>query len=615
MKNTVKRITSLFLALALGLGVLGIISVSAAGTTVLKKPVLWSKSGAGAYNFQINTSKAYFQYELPSIPTGAEITSATFYMKDDGFGGSQQYYVSGASFTFYKMNAQQQLGTGYKSEDYSSYVSQSAMLTAANNKNFEGALDGLASDFYVEIDFTEIIKAAYAAGETYFGYGVTLSGGSYTVAKSISGNNQIPMLQITYGIPPQLTLPSVSPVIEGNPVTVSATVTPGGSAVSSVDLTIEEVGGGEITGLPAPVISGTSYAWTLNTLTSGSYTATVTVTDADGFIVEKSVGIRILGSETFLPVPVNTPSETASTHNGKLYDTTQGLKANDSSMISYFEYDLSANGIYNVNSAVWNLTNAFAGSFDLYDVKSAWDKESIKNGVAPTIDGTAFATGVCSSDIDITSYVNDKLAKGETKISFALKTQSGEITIGATDAMLTLEQSDNKRPEILVDTNTSFVSGGVITAEVTDDDIVTSVTAKLDGVACTVSNVSGDEYSITLPTGLSNGVHKLVVTALDYSSAETTVERVVNIGTAYGAHGITSSGATATATVENATAGTVLMIAAYRNGVLEGITVESDIVGGNLTATVDVSAGGTVGVTYKSFICTYDGGFKVLDIK
>lgn len=626
----INKLTALLLAWTFVLGTMGITSVFAAETTLDFAGVGHTKyndanyvgtnldmSGMG----QTSGHVLFFQYDISGYSADTILNSAIW--KAFCSNGTNWNNPMFRIMTFdcekslgtFNVNHNELLESGYVED---SNVLWSGLASSISTISFTSEIpEGEDSPVNrYNIDFTDAVRNAIRAGKKYFNFVIKPYSG-YNELSFFTNKNPLPQLIIDTVIPPKIEIAEHHPVEEGTAFDISAAVTKGDAEIESVVLSVEDANGKEYTDFSEAVIIDNTYTWSFPaTMPSSSYKITVEVTDKNALTATKNISMRVLGTETFNVVTASSPVKTAVTYNEKWLNSNDVLMANNNSIIAYFEYDLSENSMYNLKSAELSCPDDnFSGTAELYAVTTGWDEESIKSGNIPKLSAQPVATSNGHEVFDLSSYIIEQLRKGVSNIGFALKTTSGEVKINRKDMVLSLEQSDNKRPEIIADISKCFVPEDMINLFIKDDDFITAVTATIDSDSCIVSKGADNQWNVEIPSHAAKGVHKLIVSAKDYSGAETVKEYAINIDGIFGEHTLVISDGAATATVSNVEDGTILIIAAYKNNELLQLIVESDVAGGALSATLDISGEDNNEISYKSYICTYSNGFKLIDVQ
>ena len=630
MVKKISKLIALLLAWTFVLATMGITNVFAANTTFDLAGIGHTKyndvnyigadlnmSGMG----QTSGHVLFFQYDISGYSMDTVVNSATW--KAFCYSGTNWNTPTIRIMTFecekslgtFNVNHDELLASGYIED---SNILWSGVASSISTISFTSEIpDGETSPINrYNIDFTEAVRQAIKEGKKYFNFVIKPYSG-YNELVFYTNKNPMPQLIIDTVTPPGVEITEHIPVEEGTTFDISATVTKGDADIESIVLSVEDANGNEYTDFSEAVILDNAYTWSFpDTMPSSSYKITVEVIDQNGLTATKSINMRVLGTEAFGVVTVSSPVKTAVTYDGKWFNSKDGLIADDDSMTAYFEYDLSENIMYNVKSAEWSCpTNEFSGTVELYSIATGWDEESIKSGNIPVLSAQPIALSDGLESFDLSSYITEQFKKGIPKIALALKTTNGEVKFDTKEMVLSLEQSDNKRPEIIADISKCFAPEDMINLFIEDDDFITAVTATIDSESCIVSKYSDNQWNVEIPSYVANGVHKLIVSAKDYSGAETVREYAINIDEIFSEHTLVVSNEAATATVSNVEDGTILIIAAYKNNELLQLIVESDVAGGMLSATLDMSGEDNNELSYKSYICTYSNGFKLIDVQ
>ncbi len=622
MKKLIIKAGALLLAGLLLIGTIGAVGVFAAETALnlagtghtksndtTYAGTDWSIAGMG----DISGHVLFFQYDISGFTPETTVNSAVW----RAFHNSGQNWNL-AFLKFMTFPCEKSLGSftaTHADLTKAGYVQDANMIcegqvNAVSAITFDTAVPSgeTAEVGRYNVDITAAVQTAIKNGQKYFNLAIRPYAG-YNALAFKTDSVPKPQLILDTVAPPAVSVTEVAPLPQGTSFDVTANVTKGDAEIAEVQIAVANAEGDAVTDYSAPVITDGNYKWSFpSTLAADSYTITVTVTDVSGFTSSDTIKVRVLGKESFAEVVADPPKQTAVTYNGEWLECPDNWKVNNSSLTSYFAYDISEYALYNLadtDGVVWGCpSNSYNGTIEFYEILSGWDEASVQNGNVPVLAEKPFATVKELSDVDMTAHTKALIEKGADTLQFAVKTSEEETLVidrkGEDAPVLTLQMSDNQCPVIEADTNGHFSAGNDVMVSVTDDDFVTGVTATLDGVECTVEK-NEEQWIVTIPTDAANGNHKLMIYAKDYSGTQTIAEYLLRVGTKiYDNHIIQVNGATATATADVLSGTPVLVIAAYKNNMLIDVTIDSIPENGNLSAAVNVAD--TQDVTFQSFI-------------
>ena len=622
MKKLIIKAGSLFLAVLLLIGTIGTISVFAAetaldlaGTGHTKyndenyAGTNWNIEGMGDSSGHV----LFFQYDISGFTPETIVNSAVW----RAFHNSGQNWNL-AFLKFMTFPCEESLGTfvakhtdlvnaGYVQDANIIYEGQVNAISAITFDTAVPTGESAEVNRY-NVNITAAVQTAIKNGQKYFNLAIRPYAGYNKLAFNTDSIPK-PQLVLDTVAPPAVSVADVAPLPQGTSFDVTAVVSQGDAEIADVQIEVTNADGDIVVDYSEPFITDNNYIWSFpSTLEAGSYTIMVTVTDVSEFTSSDTIKVRVLGKESIAEVVADPPVQTAVTYNGEWLECTDNWQANNSFLTSYFAYDILEHSLYNIadtNGVVWSCpSNSYNGTVEFYEILSGWDEASLQDGNIPVLAEEPFVVVTELSSVDMTAHAKALLEKGAYALQFAVKTSDEETLVidrkGKNSPVLTLQRSDNQRPVIEADTDGYFLPGDSVKVSITDDDFVTDMTAFLDGAECTVVN-SEEEWTVTIPEGIADGNHKLVIYAKDYSGTQSTAEYVLRIGAqVYDNHIIEVNGTTATATVEAISGTPVLVIAAYKNNMLIDVAVDSILNNGSLSATLNVAD--TQDVTFQSFI-------------
>lgn len=368
-----------------------------------------------------------------------------------------------------------------------------------------------------DVDITSFVQNELAAGNSKIHFAVG-SSASFMFGNKSSGTQ--PTLVIEYVDAPKvnITEPTKTKFDEGEAVTFSATVTNnvGGTVTATVD--DEEVTLTEDNG---------TYSYTAEGLANGEHTFVITATSAADVVISKSITVNVGYVAT-----TTTLNRVMSTHNVPSTSDQYGNATYNVAVWGqekqywYFAYDLNDFKDTELKDAYFTfaMMNAASTSIRLYEMKT--DDLSWTSASLPAISDNYFAELAVSEKrgndnrykIDITDFVEDKLAKGERYIQIAVTSADASVMLGSNDKkiypQMEVTSTTQLRPTITANADYSFVMPGsnefAFTVDGNDEE-VTSVTAALDDAAAEELTLTDGVYSLT--KDIAEGTHTLTITA------------------------------------------------------------------------------------------------------
>jgi len=480
----------------------------------------------------------------------------------------------------------------------------------------EETWDGETADFF-SVDLTDAVLEAIRNGERYFGFVVRAiqNRDTIVIGRFVNPTPKLRVTSSTYKLP---TIEgTVNNVAVNDPFSTTITVSEGDSAIKQIDfyLNNEDVLSEQI----SQVDDEYTLEWENGISVAGDYVLKIVAEDVTGDKSIKELSFRVCGTDEIVSNEViKTMLDSGNAYNGNAWSNLNSWEANNSSLTAYFSYDLSDYKASGIKSFLWGCpNNTYNQSVKFYETITGWDSESISSGDAPEIASSAFVENTGVTSVDMTEHVNNLLSKGITTLNFAIKTASEETLIidksGENAPVVNVIKSDNLRPVISGGlTSEDFITANTsktINLNVGEDGLVMDVTAIIDDATGCVVSGANDEYSITIPA-LSAGIHKLEVCAEDNFGIKTVKTYVLNVGAEPVSSHTLTKGATTTAAATGASNNTILLLVAYKDGKMIGVSID--------TATTDgasLSASLTLSETpdeYRSFIC--DSNFKPLKL-
>ncbi|MBO5008184.1 MAG: hypothetical protein J6D26_05065 [Clostridia bacterium] len=554
-----------------------------------------SDANGEPYNWQLRSVHyVAFQYDLSQISEGT-ISKVIWNFRTNSAIATQ--------LQFHKILTQETFTT---MPDFAVDPFYETPLTVADGLT-EETWDGQTAMFF-SVDMTDAVLDAIRKGERYFGFAVRAVQNRETIVIS-RANNPKPMLRVTsstYKLP--VIEGTVNNIGASEPFSTTITVSEGDAAVKSVGFYLNDM---EIS---ADMISNSGDEYTIEWVdgidTPDDYVLKVVAEDMAGDKNIKELPFRVCGTEEQTTEEViEEPLETGNTYKGNAWRNTNSWEADNDSLIAYFSYDLSEYKNSGIKSLIWSCPgNTYRKTVNFYETTAGWDSELIEDGVAPILADTPFAADNGVTSVDMTEYANKLISKGITTLSFAVKTADSDTLIidktGDGAPVMNITVSDNTRPVITGElAGNEYIDAGTektIDIKINEDGLVMDVAAKIDDVTdCEVTGLN-DEYTVTIPA-LREGLHKLEISAEDNFGIKTVRTYILYSGTKPVSRHTVTDGTTASAAATDAQSGVVLILAAYKDGMLSCIDIDTAV-----SDSEDLSAELTPAETpdsYRSFVC------------
>ncbi|MBO5008183.1 MAG: hypothetical protein J6D26_05060 [Clostridia bacterium] len=512
---------------------------------------------------KVEEKMVYFQYDLSQIPENAVITDVIFQTFYSNTGGSTAVYTFDCETALTATTYNQLVASGYTDATRKLIVQKATASgftydqATPTNDSSAGKKDRLTIDVD---ELTASVKAAHEAGKKYYNMVFVGAGNNYAKLQFTNRSTYKPgqQLVIKYAKAPKVEITGASEgvfsVNQNTGFNVAATVEKGDADLVSVVLSVKDESNGDVQTYTNPVIDGSAYTWNFSAgLLTGTYTATVTATDADGYTSEDIVTINIKGPKT-----VYIPAHMIASGGSSQYNFQIPSGANT---YGYLQYDL---GSYveegtEITDAKWYFGNVT----DYY---------------------SNHAGKLCFKKITTQT-------KNEAWFSYDMQLPAG-LTLAESEFLVT----ENSVKDLYAQETKPTITNGAQTTTNTEAYFVT-VPMK-DAV---VSAWEADEkyfgFGVRLNTGnvltvAKSGGYIPMLQVTYEEKEEQEVEAVVN-------HTLSVADGTATANVDVNQGPAVLIIAAYgTNNTLLSCVVEDNIIDNKLSATLTNASA----VSFKSFV-------------
>ncbi|MBO5059511.1 MAG: hypothetical protein J6C82_01175 [Clostridia bacterium] len=532
-----KKLLSCILALCMMLSCVGVIMARdlTGYDSISKEPLIWAvvnEDGSAASdtnNIRVGGGVyGLFAYDI-SLAAGKTVGKAELSFPCSSYSDNKLYlYKITSSYEAWSQGvANRTAGEGFVMPTWDS----SAIAS----------LDCVSSQTNV-IDVTDYVKSLAKDGiET--AQIVAGTGTQYTVGMGNAWNaGQRPVLNVYYADAPAITVtsPEQTTLSSGSSVTFTAEITDS-KGVSEVKMYLDDTEL-EVTN------SENTYSAATEALEDGRYVLKVTATNTVGITSTETVTV-LVGYE-------KTETELSVSKRGANKDDgdTKWNGAVTSEVYWYFAYDASALEDYTLISAEFKFNCRVSGSENLnfYEITSGYDEWAIPDEAAegdvnfpaaplPEVSETAFVSQTMTMPetdedyfeayVDITEYVENKLASGETMIQFAINTNQYRIASGGLNSLpvLTLTTSELLRPTVTPKKDYSYVSPNTDTQYTFTVDAhgaeISAVTAVVDGEPAELTAENG-EYSLT--AAFEGGEHTIEITAVNDAGAKRVYAQKVN---------------------------------------------------------------------------------------
>lgn len=372
----------------------------------------------------------------------------------------------------------------------------------------------------VNVDITSYVKEQIEKGDRYIQFCV----GASSTCQFGHRDNDPPKLVLTYVDAPIVTItaPASTKVKEGEPVTFTATVAD--NAGGTVTATLDD-GNVELT-----EDNGT-YSYTAANLANGAHTFVITAKNSAGVETKKQITVNVGFVSSTNTIDFARRKHNLSADHGQYNNAEYNFAVyGDINQNQYFAYDLTSYADKELKNAKFKFTkrDSDGTSIVLYDIKTAYADWASS---VPEIETTAFKTLSVSDakeyEIDLTEYVEKKLAAGEKIIQFAVSSTGASVQIGNTNGkkpQLEVTTTTQLRPTITAAKDYTYVTPGENTFSFTvdgNDEAIETVTAVLDNGTAEALTANSNVYSITKT--LTEGAHTLEVTAINENGVKRTL--------------------------------------------------------------------------------------------
>lgn len=372
----------------------------------------------------------------------------------------------------------------------------------------------------VNVDITSYVKEQIEKGDRYIQFGV----GASSSCQFGHPDSDPPKLVLTYVDAPIVTItaPASTKVKEGTSVTFTATVSDNAGGTVTATLDDENVELTEDNG---------TYSYVAANLENGAHTFVITAKNSAGVETKKQITVNAGFVSSTNTIDFARRKHNVSADNGQYGNAQYNFAVwGDENQNQYFAYDLTSYADKELKNAKFKFTkrDTTATSIVLYDIKAAYADWASS---VPEIETTAFKTLSVSEqkeyEIDLTEYVEKKLAAGEKIIQFAVSSTSASVQIGhheGTKPQLEVTTTTQLRPTITAEKDYTYVTPGENTFSFTvdgNDEAIETVTAVLDNGTAEALTANSNVYSITKT--LTEGTHTLEVTATNENGVKRTL--------------------------------------------------------------------------------------------
>jgi len=261
---------------------------------------------------KLDQKMVYFQFDLSSLPEDVNITGAMFRTFYGAVGGSTAIYTFDCETPLTAITYNELETAGYTNSTRTLVVQK----PTATGFTAETAVPTNGSSAVTRLtvegaEITASVKAAYDTGKKYYnlvfvGAGNDFAGLSFTNRLTYQPGQQL-IIEYAEGCKVAIS-GATDDKISVNYNTgfeISANVEAGDLEIDSVVLNVKDESNGDVQTYTGPTVSGTTYTWNFSAgLLTGTYIATVTVTDVDGNTSKDIVTINVKGPKTVY-IPAN----------------------------------------------------------------------------------------------------------------------------------------------------------------------------------------------------------------------------------------------------------------------------------------------------------------------
>ncbi|GEM_PF-5363965 len=370
------------------------------------------------------------------------------------------------------------------------------------------------------IDITDHVRELVKAGNTKLQFAaMTPDDGTVSLGNVWEDGRPRPKIEIYYAKAPEIivTSPGSNTLDSGSSVEVALKAVDA-NGVASVKIFLDNI--------ELEVTKDTdSYSAVSGVLEDGQHTIRIEATNALGITSMESMTILVGYQKTVTEIN----NIKCGSNNADL-DTKWNMAVTGANYY-YFAYDISALEDYTLDKAVFEFKPGQSDeSLNFYEIitpVSEWGYKSdpaldydpaFPADPAPNYSSTAFKSVKLdgTGTADITGFVEEKLAKGETIIQFAVNSNQYRVSLGSLSSSvpkLVLTTTDLLRPAIMPAADYSYVSPGNVELCFNIDGNgaeITEMAAEVDGEA---KELVREDGAYVLSVNLSQGTHMVAVSA------------------------------------------------------------------------------------------------------